>query len=318
MAVLRENRAHLGIMFMCIGMVAISIHDMLLKSLSDSYPLHQIVFTRTLIAISISVIILQIEGGFRLLRTNKPWLHALRGSMLVCANMTFFVSLSVLPLGLTTALFYVAPLLLTLFSAVFLGERVGPLRGGAIVVGFVGVAIMQDPNSMEVSQGSRWVLILPVLAAAFYAGMATLTRALGVTSRASAMAIYNQICFLLVSGAFFVVSGDGGLDPGPDRPSLHFLLRAWDWPSVADWWVLGGMGVLNGILAYCLSAAYRSAPSATVAPFEFVGLPLAFFWGWLIFAEWPTPAVWTGCALIISAGLFVFFRERQLKTRSAA
>lgn len=315
MTTLRENRAGLGIMFLCVGMVGISINDLLIKYLSDDYALHQIVFTRTAIAFFICLIIVKLEGGFSILRTDRPWLHALRGMMLVCANMVFFASLAVLPLGLTTALFFVGPLLLTLFSAVFLGERVGPLRGGAIVVGFIGVAVMQDPSALEAANGARGVLILPVIAAALYAGMATMTRALGVTSKASAMAIYNQLCFLLVSGGFFLVAGRGDFDPGPQNPSLHFLLREWHWPDAGDWWVLGSMGVLNAIMAYCLNAAYRIAPSATVAPFEYIGLPLAFFWGWLIFAEWPTPAVWTGCALILGAGLFVFLRERQLAAR---
>lgn len=315
MTVLRENRPGLGILFLCIGMVAISVNDLLIKVLSDDYALHQIVFTRTCIAIVLSVVALQIEGGFNLLRTDRPWLHALRGLMLVGANLTFFASLAAMPLGLTTALFYVGPLLLTLFSAVFLGERVGLMRGGAIVVGFAGVAIMQNPSAIEIEVASRWVLVLPVLAAALYAGMATMTRALGVTSKASAMAIYNQLCFIGVSSLFFVSAGDGTFDPGPDNPSLHFLLRAWQWPEVADWWVLGAMGFLNAVMAYCLNAAYRIAPSATVAPFEYIGLPLAFFWGWMVFAEWPTPAVWTGCALILGAGLFVFLRERQIKRR---
>ena len=141
-------------------------------------------------------------------------------------------------------------------------------------------------------------------------------RALGVTSKASAMAIYNQIMFLVVSVLFFIAVGDGRFDPGPNSPSLHFLLRAWDWPQQSDWWIFGAMGVLNATMAYCLNAAYRIAPSATVAPFEYIGLPLAFFWGWLIFAEWPSTVVWTGCAMILGAGLFVFLRERQIARRN--
>ncbi|SHI04992.1 DMT family transporter [Marivita hallyeonensis] len=315
MAAQRENRPGLGILFLCIGMVAISINDLLIKVLSDDYALHLIVFSRTSLAICISFVILRIEGGFSLLRTHQPVLHAVKGLMLVGANLTFFASLAVLPLGLTTALFYVGPLLLTLFSALFLGERVGPLRGGAIVAGFVGVAIMQDPSALDVELTSRWVLVLPVVAATLYAGMATMTRALGLTSKASAMAIYNQLAFIGVSALFFLSVGDGRFDPGPDSPSLHFLLRAWEWPARSDWATFAAMGVLNATMAYCLNAAYRIAPSATVAPFEYIGLPLAFFWGWLVFAEWPTPSVWAGCTLILSAGLFVFLRERQLKKR---
>lgn len=72
-----------------------------------------------------------------------------------------------------------------------------------------------------------------------------------------------------------------------------------------------GMGANAAVVGYCLSQAYRMADAATVAPFEYVGLPLAVFWGWLIFAELPVWEVWAGIALILGSGLFVFLREQQ-------
>jgi S-adenosylmethionine uptake transporter len=300
-----------GITLICIGVFAISINDMLIKALSGGYPLHQIVFTRTAIGIFFSAIMLHLEGGFSLLRTSRPGLHALRGLTLVAANMTFFASLAVLPLGLTTALFFVGPLFITLFSFLFLGEQVGPLRLGAIVLGFLGVIVMQEPWGGGSVYGPPWLFALPVIAASLYAAMAVMTRALGVKSSAAALTIYNQLMFLLVSSLFFLIVGDGKADPGPDAPSLHFLLRAWVWPTEQDWPLFILTGICNGIIAYCVTAAYRMAPSASIAPFEYIGLPLAIFWGWLIFAEWPTPPIWTGCAMILGAGLFVFLRERQ-------
>ncbi len=300
-----------GITLICIGVFAISINDMLIKALSGGYPLHQIVFSRTAIGILFSFVMLHREGGLSLLRTNRPGLHVLRGLTLVAANMTFFASLAVLPLGLTTALFFVGPLFITLFSFLFLKEKVGPLRLGAIVFGFMGVIVMQEPWGEASIYGPPWLFALPVIAAALYASMAVLTRALGVKSTAAALTIYNQLMFLLVSSLFYLIVGDGKVDPGPDSPSLHFLFRAWVWPSAQDWPLFLLTGVCNGIIAYCITAAYRMAPSASIAPFEYIGLPLAIFWGWLIFAEWPTPAIWTGCAMILGAGLFVFLRERQ-------
>lgn len=300
-----------GILLVCIGVFAISVNDMLIKALSGGYPLHQIVFTRTAIGIFLSFLMLHLEGGLTLLRTTRPGLMILRGLTLVAANMTFFASLAVLPLGLTTALFFVGPLFITLFSFLFLGEKVGPLRLGAIVVGFMGVVVMQEPWRSGSEYGPAWLFALPVISAALYASMAVMTRALGVTNTAAALTIYNQVMFLCVSGLFYLVVGQGQIDPGPDSPSLHFLLRAWVWPAATDWPRFVVIGICNGIVAYCITAAYRMAPSASIAPFEYIGLPLAIFWGWLFFAEWPTPTIWTGCAMILGAGLFVFLRERQ-------
>ena len=309
---MRQNIAGLGILFLLIGVFCISINDMMIKQLSGGYPLHQIVFARSGIGILFSLMIVQYEGGFGILRTSHPWMHVLRGLMIVVANMTYFVSLAVMPLADATALFFAAPLFITLLSIPVLGERVGPLRLGAVAIGFAGVVIMQRPwadtSTLEVS---RIVLLLPVLSALTYAMNQLLTRKLGVTSKASAMAVYIQATFVLVSLAFYIVAGDGRFAEGATNGSLIFLLRAWVWPADADLWVFIGLGVNSAAIGYCLSQAYRLADAATVAPFEYIGLPLAVFWGFFVFGDLPVFEVWVGIALILGAGLFVFLRERQ-------
>ena len=142
-----------------------------------------------------------------------------------------------------------------------------------------------------------------------------MTRKLGVKAPASALAIYIQGSFIVVSVGFFIVAGDGRFATQTTNASLEFLLRAWVWPAPEDQWVLLGMGVNGALIGYCLSQAYRLADAATVAPFEYIGLPMAVFWGLVIFGDIPTWEVWTGIALILSSGLFVFFRERHKAKR---
>lgn len=307
-----------GILFIMAGMAAISVNDMMIKQLSGGYPLHEIVFARSFIGLLFSLIIVQIEGGFSILKTRQPGLHAIRGMLVVISNMTFFLALATLPLADATALFFVAPLFITVLSIPLLGEKVGPLRIGAVVIGFVGVLLMQRPwASAETLGASRVILFLPVVAALAYAGLQLLTRKLGTTTKASALAVYIQGVFILVSVAFFLVAGDGRYAAQVDDPSLQFLLRAWVWPQLGDWVFLLGLGANSAIIGYCLSAAYKWADAATVAPFEYVLLPMAVFWGWLFWGELPEPVVWVGMALIIFSGLFVFLRERQ-KARADA
>ncbi|MGP6087658.1 DMT family transporter [Antarctobacter jejuensis] len=303
------NRPGLGILFICIGTLAISVNDLLIKVLSGGYPLHQMVFTRSAIGLLFTLAFVMAEGGFSILRTRTPGIHLFRGLLVVLANMTFYAAVAVLPLAQATALFFVAPLFITVLSIPLLGEKVGPLRIGAVVVGFVGVVVMQEPwkTNLEVS---RAVLLLPVIAAALYALMQVLTRRLGVTTRASAMAVYIQGTFLLVSAGFYLVAGDGRFAEGVENESLIFLLRAWTWPAPGDWPVFIGLGICSGAVGYCLSAAYRMANAATIAPFEYIGLPMAILWGWMIFGDWPVAATWAGCILIIGAGIFVFLREQ--------
>lgn len=304
------DRPGLGILLICVGVVAISVNDLLIKMLSGGYPLHQMVFFRSAIGLVFTLGLVVMEGGPRILRTATPGIHALRGLLVVAANMTFYAAVAVLPLAQATALFFVAPLFITLLSIPMLGEKVGVLRLSAVLAGFVGVVIMQRPWAAEVEVG-RSVLLLPVVAAALYALMQVLTRRLGVTTPASALAVYIQGTFLVVSLGFFVVAGDGRFAQGLENESLVFLLRAWTWPAAGDWPVFVGLGLCSGVVGYCLSGAYRLANAAVIAPFEYVGLPLAILWGWTIFGEWPSAATWTGCALIIGAGLFVFLREQQ-------
>lgn len=313
-----QSRPGVGIALVLVGILAISVNDMLIKQLSGGYPLHQVVFTRSAIGILFSLAMVQIEGGWTILRTRQPGLHILRGLMVVIANMTFFLALAVLPLADATALFFAAPLFITLLSIPVLGEKVGPLRMAAVIVGFAGVVIMQRPwqGSGELNV-SRLMLLLPVLSALAYAIMQIMTRKLGATTKASALAVYIQGMFILVSLGFWAVAGDGRFAEASDNASVQFLLRAWVWPRDGDWIYLAGLGMNAAIIGYCLSQAYRLADAATVAPFEYVGLPMAVFWGWAIWGTLPAWEVWTGMAMIMGAGLFVFLREQQKARRIA-
>ena len=305
-----HDRPALGILFICIGVTAISVNDMAIKLLSGGYPLHQIVASRSVIGLVFTLSLVRFEGGWPALRTRTPGLHLLRGLLVVLANMTFYAAVAMMPLAQATALFFVAPLFITLLSIPLLGERVGAMRLGAVCVGFLGVVVMQQPWNGDLAI-SRGVLLLPVFAALMYALMQVMTRKLGLSTPASVLAVYLQAVFLLVSFGFWLVAGDGRFAERFDNEAMQFLLRPWIWPASRDLGVFLLLGVMSGMVGYALSAAYRLAAAATIAPFEYIGLPLAIFWGWLIFDEWPGASVWAGCALIVGAGIFVFLRERR-------
>ena len=306
-----EDTPARAILLILVGMVAITANDSLIKALSGDYPLHQMVFIRSLIGLSVSLVILQFEGGFRQLRTATPGLHMVRGLLVVLSNMLYFAALASLPLAMAVSIFFVAPLMITLMSVVFLKERVGLYRGGAILVGFAGVLVMTRPGSGGGDGPALWVLLLPVAAAAAYAGMQVMTRSLGVYSKASALAVYIQMMFLLVSAGFFVIAGDGRFAEGVEHESLIFLLRAWVWPSSEDWPLFLLLGLCSGAIGYCLSAAYKLGNAATVSSFEYTALPMAIFVGWSVFGEIPDIWVLAGTVLIAGSGIYVFMRERK-------
>ncbi|MFD1341672.1 DMT family transporter [Litorisediminicola beolgyonensis] len=304
----RADRPALGILLILLGVTAISINDMLIKSLSDAYPLHEIVAIRSVLGLIVTLTLLRWDGGIGALRTRTPGLHLMRGLLIVAANMTFYAAVAVLPLAQATALFFVAPLFITLLSIPLLGERVGAIRLAAVALGFLGVLVMESPEN---SGAGAAILVLPILAALLYALTQVMTRKLGLTTTAAALAVYIQATFILVSLGVYLVAGDGRFAEDVQSDSLVFLLRAWSVPPSSDWPVLVGLGLLSGLVGYCLAASYRLADASVIAPFEYVGLPLAVLWGWLVFGEWPTLSTWAGCALITAAGLVVFLRERQ-------
>ena len=312
------NDSRLGIALICLGMIVITVNDSIVKALSDRYPLHEIVFVRAVVALLFSLAVLRFEGGLRALRTGRPAAHIARGLCMVAANLAFFGAIAAIPLADATALFFIAPLLITLLSIPFLGEKVGIRRFSAVAVGFVGVLVMLRPGAGELEHApDRLTLLLPMAAALAYAAMQILTRKLRASAPASAMAAYIQGMFIAVSLGFLVVAGDGRFAEGTDNKTWLFLFRAWVWPTLEHWLVFALLGGLSGFIAYSLTQAYRLADAATLAPFEYVALPSAIALGWLVFDHLPDFWVLLGCTLIAGSGIYVYWRERKLADRSA-
>jgi len=310
--------ARLGIFCMLGGMFMISVNDMLIKTLSGDYPLHQLILMRSCVAVVLTAFMLRMEGGLKVLRTGQAGLHLLRALLIVIANTALYAAIVVMPLATANALYFVSPLFVTLLSIPVLGEQVGRRRFAAIGVGFAGVLLMIAPELMRGESGFGWVMLLPVLAAAGYASMSVLTRKLGATSRASALAMHLQVAFVVISLGVWVAVGDGRFAVGVENKSLQFLLRAWVWPAGIDLVPIIGLGTMSALVGYLMTQAYRLSRASVVAPFEYVLLIYALFWGWQVFGEWPAPSVFVGAAVIIGAGVYVFVREGRVKIVSRA
>jgi len=289
-----------------VGAVSIfSIQDTTIKWLSDGYPLHEIVFIRAVVAMCFTLaIFVPLEGGFRNLLSPRWPLHLLRGFSIVIGNSCFFAGLASLPLAEAVAIFFMAPLFITLLSVPMLGEKIGLHRGLAIVIGLCGVLVIIRPGSATYQIAA----LLPLAGALAYALLQMMTRKLGLAEKASTMAFYIQFMFLMASSGMWLVAGDGRFG-GTDNASLEFLLRAWVWPSPGDLGIMLAIGSLNAFGGYLISQGYRVAEAGLVAPFEYVAMPLSILWSVLIWNIWPDGMTWLGIALICGAGLYVVYRE---------
>ncbi len=301
--------AKLGALCAAVSVLFFSVNDVAIKFLSGGYALHQVVLIRSLLGLIIIVaVIAPLTNGWAIARTKRLKMHMLRGLCVVFANMTFFLGLAAMPLADAVAIFFVSPLVITVFSVVFLGETVGPRRWAAIFVGFVGVLIMMRPGTAAFQVAS----LLPLAAAFCYAGIHIITRRIGGTESAATMAFYIQIMFILVCLVMGLAVGDGRFGNQSD-PSLAFLLRAWSWPLPADYpvFLIIGIGIAFG--GYLISQAYRVTEASFVASFEYLALPTSVIWGMLFFQEFPALWDYVGMALILGAGLFAVWREARTK-----
>lgn len=304
-ALLRNNPNLAGIMAAMGASIFFSLNDMSIKFLSGDYALHQVVLTRSIFGLVFTLaIFVPLEGGLSVLRTQRFGSHMLRGAFVVTANMTFFLSLAALPIAEVTAVFFISPILITALSVVLLGERVGPRRWIAVALGLLGVIVMLRPGSGVLHPAA----FLPLLAALCYALLHMMTRKIGGTERASTMAFYIQLTFIIVSAAIGLFLGDGRF-AGTGDPSLEFLFRQWIIPPIGDFTIMALIGIGSAFGGYLISQAYRMCEAGLAAPFEYVAMPLAILWGVLIWGDWPDATAWVGIALIIGAGLFIAIRE---------
>ncbi len=303
-----------GVMFALAAGLCFSVNDLAIKLLSGDYALHQIVLMRALVALALTLgVLMPLEGGLALIRTRRPWAHLLRGVCVVVSNMCFFLALAALPMADAMALFFVCPMFITALSVAVLGEKVGPRRWAAVATGLLGVVIMLRPGSGAFQPAA----LLPLAAAMAYAVLTIVTRRIGGTERASTMTFYITLAFIVVSGAMGLAVGDGRLAAQSD-PSLAFLLRGWVWPAPLDAAAIAGAGALSAFGAWMISQAYRMCEAGLAAPFEYIALPLAIFWGATVFGDWPDPFGWAGMALIVGSGLYMLWREALRGRRIAA
>ncbi|PJI86403.1 EamA-like transporter family protein [Yoonia maricola] len=303
------SNAKLGALCATISVVFFSVNDVAIKFLSGGYALHQVVLIRSVIGLLIIVaVIAPLTTGWGIARTKKLRMHMLRGLCVVFANMTFFLGLAAMSLADAVAIFFISPLVITLFSVLFLGEVVGPRRWAAIAVGFIGILVMMRPGTDAFQVAS----VLPLAAAFCYAGIHIITRRIGGTESAATMAFYIQIMFIIVGVSFGLIVGDGRFGDQSD-PSLAFLFRAWSWPVPADYPVFLIIGIGIAVAGYLISQAYRVAEASYVAPFEYLALPMSVVWGMVVFDEFPGGWDYFGMALILGAGLFTVWREAQTK-----
>lgn len=282
-----RTQAVAGILMMCTGVLCLSISDAIGKTLTAGYSPLQILFLRNFLALPVAIAIAVWMGGPAALRSYRPAAHLVRGLLWLLAATMFFTSFLYLGLAEATALIFAMPLVVTAISALVLREPVGWRRWAAVLIGFAGVLVIVRPGSGTFQAAS----LLPVATAFVYALLMLSAR--WVDPREN---VWTLMVYLVGSGALL---------------SALTMPFVWVQPRFEDVWLFVGIALFGTAGMTLMTQAFRLAPAAIVAPFDYTAIVWATLLGYLLWREMPDLATYIGAAIIIASGIYTVWRERQ-------
>ncbi len=294
-----------GVTYLCAGLFIFSFQDIIIKLLSSSFPVHELVFIRGLIAAPLIFIYVHYDSGFQTLLVKRPGFHLIRSLAMFISYITFYLALAVIPLTTAVALFFTAPLIITALSIPMLGEQVGWRRWLGVLMGFLGVLVIIRPGAGSLDLAA----LLPIAAAACYGFAQLLGRRLGAIDSASVMSFYTGITFIYCGGLMAYFFGDGSYADGSGGP-MDFLFRAWAAPTLLEMAMICTTGVIAAMGFVLLTQAYRVGEANKVAPFEYSVMIWATLLSFLFFGTVPDVYTLLGAVLIATSGIYVLYRER--------
>ena len=281
--------------------LAISLQDLVFKLFRHDVTLWQIFALRGLLAVSLLLLFNRLRQDLKSFVVDAFGLWPLlRGLCLTMTFLAFYAALPFLSLSTVGAANYIAPVFVAILSAYAIGEPVGRLGRIGVGLGFFGVIVLLQPGTEAFSPFA----LLPVCGAGFYAvgHIITRTRCQNVSTQAMALSVNTMMCLagLAVSAALVFAAPDTSL-----VENAPYILGQWSTLDQSDWLVLlllAGFVVANSMM---LAGAYKLAPPAIVATFEYSYLIFVVIWDALFFNVLPTPLSLTGIGMIVAAGLLV-------------
>ena len=300
-----HNNNTKGIFLILFGMALFSIQDSLIKYVYEDLALYELYFGRTLVASIWLFSFLLITKKKIIFKTHYPYLTLLRIVLFFIGFSSFYISLSFMTLAMANALFFSSPFFMSIFAKIFLKEDIGIRRWSAIVVGFIGVIIVLDPNFNDFN----YLKLAPVLCAFCYASSMTITKITSEKDNVYTQMIHLYIMALTLSLVIFIFAGKGQFNIF-DNPTLQFILREWFSNPYYVWPFIVIMGTVAAVSFYCVFSAYSIASPSVVSLFEYSLIIWAMIAGYILFDTIPTLNTFVGSGIIIAAGTYIYFREK--------
>ena len=278
-----------AIIFSLLGWMFLPVMDGFAKYLSDDLPILQITWARYFFTVAFVFPIMLFFYKKQLVWSDKPKLQIFRGLILLSANICFFYAISVISLAKALTLAFIAPLIVTAFSPILLGEKVGFRRWTAVAVGFIGSLIVIRPGFLEFTLAS-----MAALATGFFYGFyLIITRKLSTSD--------NPLLTLLITGMV------GAL--------LVSLIIPFYWvkPTLNQWSLMAGIGVFACIGHLFLILSLKYADASKLAPLGYTEIIPNVIIGYYFFSELPDNWTYLGLFIIVLSGLYISRREYHLR-----
>lgn len=283
-----------AILFAIAAVFCLVILDMLVKWLTATYAIPQIIFLRYIGGMALALGVAWNSGGFGQFRTRRLPDHVVRAVFNLITMLLFYYALKVLPLADAVAISFAAPLFMTLLSMVLLRERVGIYRWSALIFGMIGVIIILRPGHESLGLGS----LLALASALFYALTQISARQLSTSESSATILFYYSLGVLLISGCI-----------------VPFY---WQTPTLFDWGLFGLLALFGSVGQLFLNQACRYGEVSLIAPMEYTGLFWAALFGFLVWGDIPSWSVILGAVIIVASTLFITQRELALKRQRAS
>lgn len=282
---------------------ALSLGDALIKQISADFPLWQIFALRSVIAIPVLIAVIKTRTqAVSLKPINLGW-TALRSLMLTFMWVAYYTALPQVALSVAAAVYYTLPLFITLFAAVFIGEKVGVKGWIAVFLGFCGVLLILRPQADDFNGYA----LLPLTSAVLYAFAMILTRTKCKNENPLVLSLGLNVSMI---GVGFIATLFVSLwsPSSGDVEGYRFLLGRWISMGTQEWFAMGLLATAIIIGSVGAAIAYQAGPSSIVSTFDFSYLAFAALWGLLFFAEMPDSVSVAGIVLIAMAGILAVRR----------
>ena len=276
-----------------------------MKHIYSFVSLYEVYLIRTIVSFLLILIFLKYKKKPIVFKSKYPFLTSCRVILFFFGFSSFYISLTVLPLGTATALFFVSPFLITIFAHFFLKEKIGPRRWSAVVVGFIGVYITLNPDFSNFN----YLSLLPILCAFCYSSSMIIIKKTSDKDNVYTQTFTFYIGAIFFSLIFYFIIGDGQYNT-VSHPASQFIFREWflNFKSNILW--MAATGVTATLAFLLLFTAYSIASPSVISPFEYSILLWSPLIGWLYFQEIPNLNTIIGILIIVSSGIYIFMREK--------